>query len=70
MTKWAAALDGDGHKAEIDRDAAAAATLGFKGTPSFVVVATGAKSGYSIVGAQEFGKFRKAIERALAETKR
>jgi protein-disulfide isomerase len=70
MTKWAAGLDGDGHKAEIDRDAAAAAALGFKGTPSFVIVAAGAKSGYSIVGAQDFGKFRKVIERALAEPKR
>lgn len=67
MTKWGAALDGDAHKSEIDVDAAAADKLGFKGTPSFVIVGAGAKSGYTVVGAQDFGKFRKVIERALDE---
>ena len=67
MTKWGAALDGDAHKDEIDLDAAAADKLGFKGTPSFVIVGAGAKSGYTVVGAQDYGKFRRAIERALGE---
>ena len=67
MAKWGNALDGDGHKAEIDLDAAAASKLGFTGTPTFVIVGAGAKTGYTVVGAQDFGKFRKVIERAIAE---
>ena len=39
------------------------------GTPSFLVVAAGAKSGTVIVGAQSFVRFRKLVERALAEAK-
>jgi len=70
MTRWAAALDGDGHQAELDADAAAAAALGFKGTPSFVIVRAGAKTGATVVGAQEYSRFRKAIDRALAEPDR
>jgi protein-disulfide isomerase len=70
MTQWSAALDGDAHKSEVDVDAAAADKLGFKGTPSFVVVGAGSKSGYVIEGAQDFGAFRKLIERTIAEAKR
>jgi len=70
MTGWAAALDGDGHAAEIERDSAAARALGFTGTPSFVIVGAGAKRGYTIVGAQDYSRFRKLIERALGELAR
>jgi len=70
MVQWSAALDGDAHKAEVDLDAAAADKLGFKGTPSFVIVATGSKSGYVIEGAQDYAVFRKIIERAVTEARR
>jgi protein-disulfide isomerase len=70
MKKWAAALDGDAHTAEIDADSAAADKLGFKGTPSFVIVAAGAKTGYAVVGALPFSRFRKVIEIALHEPPR
>jgi protein-disulfide isomerase len=70
MTKWAAALDGEAHKAEIALDAGAADKLGFNGTPSFIVVASGAKSGYVIVGAQDYAAFRRLIDRALGEARR
>jgi protein-disulfide isomerase len=67
MGKWAAALDGDAHRAEIDEDRAAAESIGLTGTPSFLVVPSGATSGYMIAGAQSYAKFRKLIERALAD---
>jgi protein-disulfide isomerase len=67
MTRWAAALDGDGHGPEIDVDGAAAHALGFTGTPSFVIVGAGAKRGYAVVGAQDYSKFRRLIERVLGE---
>jgi protein-disulfide isomerase len=70
MRKWAAALDGDAHKAEVAVDASAADKLGFKGTPSFVVVPAGSKSGYVIVGAQDYAKFHRLIDRALGEAHR
>jgi protein-disulfide isomerase len=70
MTRWAAALDGDGHGPEIDLDGAAARALGFTGTPSFVIVGAGAKHGYAVVGAQDYSKFRKLIERVLGEPAR
>ena len=70
MAQWGAALDGDAHKTEVELDADAADKLGFKGTPSFVVVGAGSKSGYVIEGAQDFGAFRKIIDRAIGEAKR
>ena len=70
MTRWAAALDGDAHGAEVAADAAAAEKAGFTGTPQFVVVAAGAKTGYVIAGAQEYPKFQKIIDRALGEASR
>jgi protein-disulfide isomerase len=67
LDKWAAGIDGDGHQAAIDADAAAAERLGFTGTPSFVIVPAGETSGYVLAGAQAFSKFRKLIDRALHE---
>lgn len=69
MAKWSAALDADGHQAEIDADLHAAEALGIDGTPSFLVVPSGSQSGYLIVGAQPFAKFHKLIERALGEAR-
>ncbi len=70
MSKWAAALDSDTHKVDVDADASAADKFGFKGTPSFVVVAAGAKSGSVIIGAQEYTKFQRVIEGAIVEAHR
>jgi protein-disulfide isomerase len=70
MTKWAAALDGDGGKAEIEADGAAAEKMGLTGTPTFVIVGAGAKTGYTVVGAQDVRAFRKLIDRAQSEIAR
>jgi protein-disulfide isomerase len=69
MDKWKAALDGEGHDAEIGADRDAASALGFKGTPSFLIVPLGAMAGYVITGAQGYPKFRKLIERASIEAR-
>jgi protein-disulfide isomerase len=57
------ALDTHSHQAEIDADIAASEAADINGTPSFVI------NGYYISGAQPFAKFRKVIDRALAEAK-
>jgi predicted DsbA family dithiol-disulfide isomerase len=67
MDKWKAALDGSTHNAEIEADKTAANADQISGTPAFLVVAQNAKTGYFVSGAQPYGKFRKVIERALAE---
>jgi protein-disulfide isomerase len=69
MARWSAALDAQGHQAELDADLHAAEALGIDGTPSFLVVPSGSRSGYLIVGAQPFAKFHKLIERALGEAR-
>jgi protein-disulfide isomerase len=68
MTKWNASFE-SAHDGAIDADRNAAAALGLGETPSFVVAAAGATTGYVITGAQSYTKFRKVIERALAEAK-
>jgi predicted DsbA family dithiol-disulfide isomerase len=67
MNKWKASLESGAHASEIDADRDAAEALGFQGTPSFLVVAAGATRGYVVLGAQDFGRFHKLIDRALAE---
>src|ERR1700722_8772545 len=69
MGKWKAALDGSTHTAEIEADKTAANSDSISGTPAFLIVPAGAKQGYYISGAQDYGKFRKLIDRALAEAK-
>jgi protein-disulfide isomerase len=63
MGKWKTALDTQSHKAEVDADAKAGNDAGINGTPAFLI------NGYFINGAQPFSKFRKLIDRALAEAK-
>jgi protein-disulfide isomerase len=63
MAKFKNALDNSTHKAEIDADEAAGKAAGVSGTPAFFI------NGYSISGAQPYPKFRKLIEKALAEAK-
>jgi protein-disulfide isomerase len=63
MGKFKKALDEHTHKAAVDADSKVADDAGISGTPAFVI------NGYFISGAQPFGKFKKAIDRALAEAK-
>jgi predicted DsbA family dithiol-disulfide isomerase len=63
MDKFKNALDTSSHKAEVDADEKAAKDAGISGTPAFVI------NGYFISGAQPYPKFKKVIERALAEAK-
>jgi protein-disulfide isomerase len=63
MDKYKADLDSHVHKAAMDVDDKAGTDLGISGTPAFLV------NGYYISGAQPYAKFKKVIDRALAEAK-
>jgi protein-disulfide isomerase len=63
MGKFKTALDNQSHKAEVDADAKVGNDAGISGTPAFVI------NGYFINGAQPYPKFRKIIDRAIAEAK-
>jgi protein-disulfide isomerase len=69
MKAWGAALDGAKHQAELDADVAAAHGATISGTPAFLVAPRGSTDGYFLSGAQPWLKFRKLVERALAEAK-
>ena len=69
MARWSTALDGSAHADEIEVDRHAAEALDLSGTPSFFVVPSGSATGYLLVGAQSYAKFRKLVERALAEAR-
>jgi protein-disulfide isomerase len=61
--RFRAALDHRVHKAVIEADAKAAEDAGITAAPAFVI------NGYYITGSQPFAKFKKLIDRALAEAK-
>jgi protein-disulfide isomerase len=63
MTKFKAALDNRTHKAAVDADDKAGTDIGISGTPAFLV------NGYYVSGAQPYQKFKKLIDKALAEAK-
>ena len=63
MDKFKAALDNHTHKAAVDLDDKAGTEIGISGTPAFLV------NGYYLSGAQPFPKFKKLIDKALAEAK-
>ena len=63
MDKYKAALDSHVHKAAMDADDKAGTDLGISGTPAFLI------NGYYVSGAQPYQKFKKLIDRALAEAK-
>ncbi len=69
MAKWSASFENASHQAAIDADRDAAQAIDLNGTPTFVIAAAGAKGGYVLVGAQSAAKFRKLVERAIAEAK-
>ncbi|MDB4943879.1 MAG: Periplasmic thiol:disulfide interchange protein DsbA [Labilithrix sp.] len=63
MDKFKTALDSHAHKAAVDADDKVGTDLGISGTPAFLI------NGYYVSGAQPFPKFKKLIERAMAESK-
>lgn len=63
MAKFKAALDNQTNKPAVDADKKVAQDAGIQGTPAFIV------NGYFINGAQPYPKFKKVIDRALAEAK-
>ena len=63
MDKLKTALDSHVHKAAMDVDDKAGTDIGISGTPAFLI------NGYYISGAQPYAKFKKLIDRALAEAK-
>jgi protein-disulfide isomerase len=63
MDKFKAALDSHVHKAAVDADDKVGTDLGISGTPAFLI------NGYYVSGAQPFPKFKKLIDRAMAEAK-
>ena len=67
MQKWGMALDNGLHQRELDAEKKAADDMEISGTPAFVVVPGSAGSGYFISGAQSYARFRKILDRALAE---
>ncbi|MFO0758465.1 MAG: thioredoxin domain-containing protein [Byssovorax sp.] len=69
MTKFKKALDTNSNKAFVDSESAVADKAGISGTPAFVVgqIDKGQVNGYYISGAQPFPKFKKLIDKALAE---
>ena len=69
MDKWKAALDGSTHTNEIEAAKKSGNEDGISGTPAFLIVPQNASNGYFINGAQSFTKFRKLIDRALAESR-
>ncbi len=69
MHKWAAALDGTTAAADITADSNAAASVKITATPSFLIVPSGSAHGYFVLGSQPYSKFRRVVERALAEAK-
>jgi protein-disulfide isomerase len=70
--KFATALDEGTHKKRVEEDKEAANAAGISGTPTFVIVKTGpgaSASGYLVSGAQPTSKFKRVIDRALADAK-
>jgi protein-disulfide isomerase len=63
VSKFKAALDAHTHKPVIDAEMKVAKDAGMNGAPAFII------NGYYLSGAQPFAKFRKIIDRALAEAR-
>ena len=60
MRKFASALDGEAHKAEIEADQGIASRAGISGTPACLV------NYYYVSGAQPLTRFSKVVKRILA----
>jgi protein-disulfide isomerase len=70
MTSFRACLDGNKHKAEIQKDAADASALGISGTPSFVIGKTSKDTldGDRVVGAVPASVFEAEFKKFLPAT--
>jgi protein-disulfide isomerase len=70
MSSFRACLDADRYKAEIQRDAADAGSLGISGTPSFVIgkTSSGTLEGDRVVGAVPLSVFDSEIRKFLLST--
>ncbi|MCC6215010.1 MAG: thioredoxin domain-containing protein [Polyangiaceae bacterium] len=60
LARFAAALDGGAHEAQIAADEAEARRAGITATPSFVI------NGYFLAGAQPLASFKRVVDYALA----
>jgi protein-disulfide isomerase len=71
MVRFKKALDSNANKPFVDADVAVAGKAGLSGAPAFIVgsIDKGQINGYFINGAVPYGKFKKAIDRALKEAK-
>jgi protein-disulfide isomerase len=71
--RFAEALDTHKHQSKIDEDAKSAAKAGISGTPTFIITSEGESkdgvNGYLLSGAQPIAKFKKMVERALADSR-
>lgn len=68
MDLYQACISSHRHQQEVQKDAAAAATLAIGGTPSFVLAKTSKEKldGVKLVGAMPYGQFQAAIEHLLS----
>jgi protein-disulfide isomerase len=69
MAKFKEALDKNTHKEFVNAESKSADKAGISGTPAFVIGQIKDKelSGYFLSGAQPYSKFKKLIDKALAE---
>jgi protein-disulfide isomerase len=63
LPRFRAALDSGAHRARIAADVRIADAAGLTGTPGFAI------NGYKVSGAQPLARFKKVVQRALAEAK-
>jgi len=66
---WNDALDNTTHGGEITADQDAATAMSISGTPAFLVVPGSSRHGYFVSGAQPVARFKRILDRALAEAK-
>jgi protein-disulfide isomerase len=69
MTRFRQALQARKHRIAVQEDTRLAEELGFAGTPTFLISATGRMEGYVLEGAQSFAQFKELIDRALEDAR-
>jgi protein-disulfide isomerase len=66
-TQFDSCLDSGKYKSYVDSDKALGTSLGFEGTPGFIVDKSDGSSPVSINGAYPFSTFQQAIDQKLSE---
>ena len=66
-TQFDACLDSGKYKSYVESDKALAASLGFEGTPGFIVEKSDGSDPVKITGAYPFATFQRAIDQKLSE---